>query len=505
MPPFDYVKARSQESLGSSSSSSSSKQQQQQNADATTATTTTTSTTSCFVDGYPYLWQCRVDATDEQSIKDVCVQIFGQIAAAAEEAETTKMTHYEDDDASLLQVQRISGGVTNILFKVSGLHNIFQTISNNNNNINNTTGASTGVGVLPNDVLVRIFGAEGMIDRDDETYSFSYLAQHGIAPPYFGRFQNGRLEGWMHDMRALETADLHCDDSDDGGDNATATLIQAGIARALAQLHATNVPTTTTTLPFLDGGDGGTKQQDNDQKEPTLWKQLEEWYQQACSNVSYKTQNDEQRARDIDLVQYRAELNWLRHDIEQSPHLRVAFCHNDLLAANILYKSGGNDGNDDDVPTIQLIDFEYGGWNYISFDIANHWNEHAGGPPDSPHPNYDKMLPNAAQRRRFCRAYLLETEKLLLQQQQDAANAADTSVTEDHVSELVAQVEKFLMPNHLYWGFWAVNQAATEGCDGYDYLEFAKSRLAQYWLCKQEIAQNSSISASGRGRSAGGA
>ena len=28
---------------------------------------------------------------------------------------------------------------------------------------------------------------------------------------------------------------------------------------------------------------------------------------------------------------------------------------------------------------IQLIDFEYGGTNYVAFDMTNHFNEHAGG------------------------------------------------------------------------------------------------------------------------------
>jgi ethanolamine kinase len=497
----------------------------------------------CFVDGYPYLWRYRVDWKDNQSIKDVCVQMFGQIvlaqssaaaqAEAAGDAETTSsrnmlmMNDTTSYDASLLHVQRISGGVTNMLFKVSGLRGIFKNIIPiiNVPNSEDAKTATTFFAVVPNDVLVRIFGAEGMINRDDETYYFSILARQGIAPPYFGRFQNGRLEGWMDDMRPLETSDLHCNDYNNNNENdsnstgstaaaSTNTMIQAGIARALAQLHATNVPTIhhPSTAASLD--ETAPQQHQNDQQnkeEPTLWKQLEEWYQQACSNAAYKTMNDEQRARELNLVKYRAELDWLRHDIvEQSATpLRVAFCHNDLLAANILYKnsdgtssSHDNDNNDDDVCTIQLIDFEYGGWNYVSFDIANHWNEHAGGPPDSPHPNYDNLLPNATQRRQFCRVYLQETEKLQkLQQQQhqqeNALAAASTtnigntttvaaSVTEEDVTELVAQVEKFLMPNHLYWGFWAVNQAATEGCDCYDYLEFAKSRLAQYWVCKQQ-------------------
>ena len=382
MPPFDYVKARSQDSLDSTSPSLPSEQQQQQRQQPpppqidTTGATTTPAIPCCFVDGYPYLWRYRVDWKDNQSIKDVCVQMFGQIvlaqssssAAAAEasgDAETTSsgnmlmMNDTTSYDASLLHVQRISGGVTNMLFKVSGLRGIFKNIIPiiNVPNSEDAKTATTFAVVPPNDVLVRIFGAEGMINRDDETYYFSVLARQGIAPPYFGRFQNGRLEGWMDDMRPLETSDLHCNDYNDENDNnstgstaaaSTNVMIQAGIARALAQLHATNVPTIhhpSTAASSLDETAPQQHQNNQKNKEPTLWKQLEEWYQQACSNAAYKTTKDEQRARELNLANYRAELDWLRYDIvEQSATpLRVAFCHNDLLAANILYKN--SDGN----------------------------------------------------------------------------------------------------------------------------------------------------------------
>ena len=38
------------------------------------------------------------------------------------------------------------------------------------------------------------------------------------------------------------------------------------------------------------------------------------------------------------------------------------FCHGDLLAGNVLYKAGSNQG---------LIDFEYAGYSYRAFDMAN--------------------------------------------------------------------------------------------------------------------------------------
>ena len=96
----------------------------------------------------------------------------------------------------------ISGGITNVLLRV-------------------TFPASSGVAP----VLVRRFGAEGMIDRNVEDALFAALAAEGIAPAYHGRFKNGRVEGFMVDcavptldqlqlpefsrLIAVETAKLH--------------------------------------------------------------------------------------------------------------------------------------------------------------------------------------------------------------------------------------------------------------------------------------------------------
>lgn len=48
----------------------------------------------------------------------------------------------------------------------------------------------------------------------------------------------------------------------------------------------------------------------------------------------------------------------------------VVFCHNDLLLTNILHDQEKN--------KVTFIDFEYAGYNYQAFDIANHFAEFAG-------------------------------------------------------------------------------------------------------------------------------
>lgn len=63
------------------------------------------------------------------------------------------------------------------------------------------------------------------------------------------------------------------------------------------------------------------------------------------------------------------ELKWLCNHLKKfkSP---VVLCHNDLLLGNVLH--------DDDLNTVNFIDFEYAGPNYQAYDIANHFNEFVG-------------------------------------------------------------------------------------------------------------------------------
>lgn len=75
-----------------------------------------------------------------------------------------------------VQVTQIFGGITNQLFRC-------------------TFGGDAG----PPCLLLRVFGGEGMIDREIENATFEGLAAAGVGVPYHGRFANGRVEGWLEE------------------------------------------------------------------------------------------------------------------------------------------------------------------------------------------------------------------------------------------------------------------------------------------------------------------
>ena len=110
---------------------------------------------------------------------------------------------------------------------------------------------------------------------------------------------------------------------------------------------------------------------------------------------------------------------------------------------------------------VNLIDFEYGGYNFRAFDIANHFNEWAGGTEDGI-TDYSRF-PNPTQQRTFVRAYL------------EAYDGAAPS--EAAVEALIGEVELFVEVDNFFWGLWAVVQAGAEGCDDFPYLTYAHNRL----------------------------
>jgi ethanolamine kinase len=128
---------------------------------------------------------------------------------------------------------------------------------------------------------------------------------------------------------------------------------------------------------------------------------------------------------------------------------------------------------------LQLIDFEYGGINYLSYDIANHFNEFAGGtsPQDNATPNY-ALFPTQALQRCFCRAYLQETLKFLKRTVSDKE-------MEIQIDELMKEIQGFVLANHLVWGLWGIVQAIAEGCDEFDYIHYGSCRIRRYFYEKE--------------------
>jgi hypothetical protein len=167
--------------------------------------------TLCDFTGKPYNRNLRCDPFDDESVREVAGAISGELF-----------------DGSPLKVTKITGGITNQLRK-----------------------ATQGDGEA---VLIRCYGAEGMIDRDVETATFSALGDWLGRPAFLGRFANGRAEEWLEGYRALSLDDM------------ASPKLAPLIARALAKLHLFTLPPNLT--PHYPSGG-------------SLWSTLNEWHAQV--------------------------------------------------------------------------------------------------------------------------------------------------------------------------------------------------------------------------------
>eukprot|EP00755_Sulcionema_specki_P018634 Sspe_Gene.67393::Locus_39768_Transcript_1_1_Confidence_1.000_Length_1013::g.67393::m.67393/K00894/ETNK, EKI; ethanolamine kinase len=258
------------------------------------------------------------------------------------------------DDVTVTQ---ISGGITNLLFKLS---------------------------VRGHDpLLVRLYGTNTdiMIDRMEENRVFAELSKVNFAPTYYGQFEGGRIEGWI-EARPLEPEQL--------SQQSPVNFVKL-IACETARLHSLLKPRPSGPPP-----------------QPILFRKIDEWVRMALA-VEFDDPVLTSELTALKLGDLAKEVKWLEDHLVHNPPapasdaeraardflLTVVFSHQDLLAGNILHGPGvGKD-------RVQFIDFEYGGYNFRAFDIANHFAEHAGF--DS---NYETGYPTLETEKAFVKAYV---------------------------------------------------------------------------------------------------
>lgn len=464
-----------------------------------------------LADGRPYLPNMAVDASNPTSVCNAAVttvllSVFlaakmnattvdegGELATAKTTSTALKTMTQSDNinwqslfDQSLPQLTctKVTGGITNALFRVSGFESLQATIASvlQTKLLNNEYCIDKLTSLFDFDsVLIRIFGAEGMINRDVETSTYAALCNADIAYRYLGRFNNGRVEGWLDGYVPLKCTDL----THDG------TSLE--IAKEMARLHS-----------LFDVPEGELRDHhfgaELDVITVGLWDQLSSWMEQAKGYSEFKTAYDTERVKKLELDTIEMEVqNFITSYTSSSSdngdsgdstasicgsapkkgnkkESGIVFCHNDLLAANIMIHPESS--------KIQLIDFEYGGTNYAAFDIANHFNEHAGGTSVEENGVTDyTRFPDPDRQKNFCVEYVRTTKRLESMKSGLTESDADEN---GEATDLLGQVQKFILVNHLYWGLWAVNQAAEEGCDEFDYITYATNRFKEFHAKKAE-------------------
>ncbi|KAL5570647.1 hypothetical protein UlMin_027222 [Ulmus minor] len=290
----------------------------------------------------------------------------------------------------------------------------------------------TKIGRVSRKVLVRIYG-EGVdlfFDRNDEIRTFECISKHGQGPRLLGRFSNGRIEEFIR-ARTLSAPDLRDPDT------------SALIAVKMKEFHDLDMPGL---------------------KSVCLWDRLRNWLG-AAKTLSTKEEAD---AFQLDLID--AELPLLEKELS-APHQRIGFCHNDLQYGNIMM--------DEESKSITIIDYEYASYNPIAYDIANHFCEMtADYHTETPHLLDYSKYPGLDERRRFVHNYL---------------SFAGQPPSDTEMDQLIQDVEKYTLANHLVWGLWGIISEHVNEID-FDYKEYARQRFKQYWLSKPLLLSSIGVS-----------
>uniref|UniRef100_A0A7N0T8Q6 ethanolamine kinase n=1 Tax=Kalanchoe fedtschenkoi TaxID=63787 RepID=A0A7N0T8Q6_KALFE len=215
---------------------------------------------------------------------------------------------------SRFAVERISGGITNLLLKVS--------IMDENGNVES--------------FAVRLYGpnTEYVINRERELLAIKHLSAAGFGAKLLGVFGNGMVQSFIN-ARTLNHPDMRVPE------------LAAAIAKELKQFHQVEIPGS---------------------KDPQLWNDMLKFFQKA-SALSFDENEKQKTYETISFKELQSEIKELQ-ELTSRFDAPVVFAHNDLLCGNIMVN--------DDEGKVYLIDFEYGSYNYRGFDIGNHFNEYAG-------------------------------------------------------------------------------------------------------------------------------
>ncbi|KAK2979521.1 hypothetical protein RJ640_014972, partial [Escallonia rubra] len=181
-----------------------------------------------------------------------------------------------------------------------------------------------------------------------------------------------------------------------------------------------------------------------------LWDRLRNWLSAA------RRMSSPEEAYAFHLDALEEEISFLEKSISGDHHLRVGFCHNDLQYGNIMI--------DEETRSITIIDYEYACYNHIAFDIANHFCEMAAD-------------------------YHTDTPHIL-----DYTKYPGDHPSDLEMEQLLQEVEKYTLASHLFWGLWGIISEHVNEID-FDYMEYARQRLKQYWLRKHYIFGSSGATA----------
>ncbi|KAL4880954.1 kinase-like domain-containing protein [Aspergillus karnatakaensis] len=425
--------------------------------------------------------------------------------------------------ASEIDVVRLSGAMTNAVYKVSPPQNI------------PTPKAEDGSYTLvprrpPPKLLLRIYGpqVDHLIDREKELQILRRLGRKNIGPKVLGTFNNGRFEEYL-DARPLTAKELRV------------PSIMKQIAKRMRELHEG--------IDLLDEErEGGPMVNHNWDKWVDRCEQVISWIDQEVTSEhnASKAASEPWRRRGyvcgVPWPTFRKAVEdyrkWLAvnsggvHEIKR----QLVFAHNDTQYGNLLRMEPSQQSPlllpENQHKQLVVIDFEYANANVPGLEFANHFTEWCYNyHTDVPWACNTRLYPRPDQQHHFITSYLTHrpgfvspaitplmrplistpnmtpldlnaSPELTPQRHSDFDRAQDN--LEAEAQFLMRQTRLWRVLNSAQWVAWGIVQAKVPGLenedetptptsptppvdsdvdesDEFDYLAYAQDRAIFFW------------------------
>ncbi|KAL4504469.1 hypothetical protein ABPG72_009915 [Tetrahymena utriculariae] len=327
--------------------------------------------------------------------------------------------------------------------------------------------------IEPKDVIFRVFGktCEGtFINRNDETIVYQAVADVGLGPKMLGYDNDIRVEEFLY-SNVLKQEQMNT------------PLYRRKVAITLAEFHQIEIKEITR-QPML-------KQVYTD---PSIIGAVEE----KINKTELFTQEELGLIEEMRRVWFsRSEhdliLSFFPEDTNQE---QILFCHNDLLANNVLILNNDN--------SLRFIDFEYSHYNVRSFDIGNYFNEsqYDYNVSEEPYFKIAKEPLTEQDYKDFINHYVLG---FLLSKNKIPFNKHQLATDEDYFKQLLTQVDnqsylkqtKSILEqelllgiclSHFYWGIWALHMSKDPNIC-FNYVKFSYSRFQKYQEARKQLIE----------------
>lgn len=199
-------------------------------------------------------------------------------------------------------------------------------------------------------------------------------------------------------------------------------------------------------------------------RSPRIFRTLAKWFKRIPETYSRPETQSKFLTLPFTLADLQEELKELEI-LTTALNCPVVFCHNDLLCANIIYNTEKRD--------VAFIDYEYGSFNYRSFDLANHFCEFAGFDCDY------SLFPSDDFQRKWIQEYLTAFE-------------GGSTPPSERIEKVLKEVAILTLVAHFFWGLWGLIQAQHSDIQ-FDYMSYAASRFTEYKRHKNKVMRNAAV------------